>query len=444
MEVWRLVFSNLSTSDLVPVCRLNRAANRIAQESLYSDIELKWTPLGLPVQIVLLIQKLAERPDLASGVRSLTLTGSRPCRPLQGGVISIPEDHYQDLIDVIMPFGAGYSTDWITSLSHGRLDAFVALLLAQLPNIVSLELTYQFARDIDFLCRLFCYRYTHETLKDAPVLFSRLTHVKFQPYLGNHSPFSSGNMYEASCFFYLPAVQHLETEMLGPHQFSWPLLELPDPIHLRSLKLIINRRGFTRRILERTTNLQSLDWVLPINIDESHVAVVLQYLDLQTVGLDLHPVADSLTSLSLDIGGYNGLSYYFSTIYQTIALKELDLRPLSQLRTIEAPSAFLIGLSPDELLTPLHERLPPSLEHLTLKDTFGNTNCIEWQSKDEFSVLENWWTSLELYTPRFISFRLQLDWAKGKWLLEERMALEELGAAHGIKVAVQKIYEDVV
>lgn len=442
LEVWQLILGNLSSLDVARVALVNRTAHGIAQALLFSNIELKWKPSGPPSHIITLIRLLLQRPDLASRNKRLVLTGSSFDIQDSAKTLPVPDDGFQDLAEVVISLQSTFTVDWVARLRFGKVDAFVTLLLAQLPNIAHLKLTYQFARGTALMAKLFCWRYTHSSLKNGPVLFSQLTRVELQPFPQHHSPWEGGDMDQAFSVFYLPALQHFEAEIFTPYRPAWPLRTPPKPRSLQSLKLIVGSNSVVNHVLAKATRLDSLDWQFPFN-DKQHVTTGVQYLELQVIGVTLQPVANTLTSLALSKYDYGKpTSYVFGRIARNIIFGELNLRSFVCLRELDVGFPFLIGLSQDSYRTPLQERLPATLEHLGVIDDHGNTNCVKWNSHEEFDILKAWWADLKAYTPLFVSFKLRLKWTRSKWLRQERIALWELGRIHGIKVVVNKALED--
>ena len=151
------ILEDLTAKDLHAVCLVCRDLHALAQLVLYSSIHWTWTGDGYP-PVHLLLRTILLRPDLANHTRSLVLAGARSDRKgsrLLPMKMSVPKASLAGPIEFGKGINVPHGDDWIRALQNGELGAFVAVLLAQLPNLESLEMVPDFSGDALFLGLVF-------------------------------------------------------------------------------------------------------------------------------------------------------------------------------------------------------------------------------------------------------------------------------------------------
>ena len=241
-------------------------------------------------------------------------------------------------------------------------------------------------------------------------------------------------------YFYFPALRSITVEIDNPVNFSWPAASPPDLESLVSLDLDILREGYLGQILSRTKNLQFLTWRWLYEPMRKH-ALNTSTIDLDQLGLGLSQVRHTLRSLKLR--GVAKIDYQDCPFVQVKGSLKV-LNHFDKLSHLEATQQFLIGFSPNDNLTELHNFLPASLQHLTISDEFDWHEELEWRDTDQLRILHSWWENLALYTPKFESFALRLDLAEEDWSLRAREDLLALGTRYHIRIAIDKHCKDCI
>lgn len=160
-EILHMILEPLARADLSALCLACNRLRAIAEPLLYSNIQWTWTwtwtrtrtmkdkPPTPP--IVPLLQSIMHRPELADFIQNVHLSGTdfepspsyhkHPNLLLQVTVADV-ERMVQCVQDTNVPYG----NLWIDGLTSGNTDAFVALLLSELPNVRYLHIEPKFIR----------------------------------------------------------------------------------------------------------------------------------------------------------------------------------------------------------------------------------------------------------------------------------------------------------
>lgn len=143
------MFQFLSSAELHALCLVNKICRTLAEKFLYSEIQMTWLKAGSPPPITQLLRTLLSRPQLAAYITTVHLDSNLydhwefqckiPKLPVSGAELDQP-------ITFIRGTGAPYSDLWVQELRQGSIDAFIALLLAQLSNVRCLYLANDFTR----------------------------------------------------------------------------------------------------------------------------------------------------------------------------------------------------------------------------------------------------------------------------------------------------------
>jgi hypothetical protein len=138
------------------------------------------------------------------------------------------------------------------------MDAFVALLLSQLPNLRSLHMEENFTRKSRFigivfrsaLCKECCpFRTRFEHLQSVYAVYRRLR-------FDIREPTDERNTADVLPFFYLSSIEQLATSIDNPiTAIEWPAAHPPNPAEPRSLEVSMIREGYLGHLLSLTSKL---------------------------------------------------------------------------------------------------------------------------------------------------------------------------------------------
>lgn len=433
----------------------------LAGSLLYSNFEWTWTfavPPKTPVEegptssktprIMGFTRTCLEKPQVASMVNEVVLGGdslSRISHYYRGEppALPSPDGTLQNLslaaVDN-MDMPQGDRDLWRNALAQGTVDAWVALLLSQLPNLRRLSLDENFVRDSCFIGLLF--RWALCGSKGKPRPLQNLAGVHFKLALDMRARKTSRNTADMLSLFYLPAAENISVSIDNPPSgFAWPAEHPPSPSNLRSLELTMLREGHLGQILSTTTGLTRLEWswFYCAGIRDRFVTDVI---NLDNIAADLSRVRATLTDLAI-------------TAVASMSSGDIDYPPVTvqgsfealakfeALKRLEAPLPFLMAsMSPDGARE-LGSFLPRNLEELTITDDLYLQENYGW-GEDEFpAAIRAWMEDWKRFTPRIRKFHLLLRLMDyDDWGPEARQQLRDLGARVGVSVEITKLAGD--
>jgi hypothetical protein len=237
--------------------------------------------------------------------------------------------------------GVPYSDLWIQGMYQGTMDAFVTLLLAQLPNLKHLYLGSAFARQDTLIgrvlrsaiCKPMDYKLpSFEHLRDVSFLLGIATdHARDKELLNT----------AALSLFYLPNLQHMSASIENPTTFLWPEAHLPTPSKLTSLDLTKVREVYLSELLSVTPNLERLRWKWQYDhglYDNFNRPIV----DLGRIAAAISHVGGTLTQLTITCHCEVGENYqWIPGIEIEGSLNAMVNWPM--LKKLQTPWVFLVG-----------------------------------------------------------------------------------------------------
>ncbi|VUC31633.1 unnamed protein product [Clonostachys rosea] len=341
-EIVNHILGFLPTSSLANLCLVSKSLRRRAEPLLYSNIVLEWTIERAPL-IAELLQTLLKRPELLAYINTLSLQGNEP---LNSDLPSLKPSGFiiRGLVAAVRKFNVSFADLWVQKLQAGAMDAYAALLIAQLSNVSRLAVVDNFLRSPDLLAQVI----QAKALGQLPK-FKRLEQMIFFAPTRNQTP------EVAMAPFNLPAITHLVVSARDIEALAWPAGE-SDLSHLTSLAINSHCAGLMAGLLSRTWNLKSLSWeweyyaeAVNVNYDEimgalSHVKSTLQTLHIR---VELLHYFQGHEEPNLTISGSLG------------ALADFD-----EITDLEVPLVALAGLGPE--IQPLAMCLPRNVQSLSL------------------------------------------------------------------------------
>ena len=182
------------------------------------------------------------RPKLASFVQTVILKGNNfgrvPPSKRPSPKLPVAEADLDGLVRCINWMNVPYGDLWTQELCDGTMDAFVALLLSQLPNLTCLRLDKNFTREnrlVGMMLRqALCqepknsHLHSFKFLRDVSVEYFRLP-VDIRRYT------KARNTGDVLPLFYLSSVESITTSIDNPVTFTWPAAHPPNPLKLTGL-----------------------------------------------------------------------------------------------------------------------------------------------------------------------------------------------------------------
>jgi hypothetical protein len=438
-----VVFEFLSSGELHALCLVNKMCRTLAERFLYSKIQMTWLKADRTPPITQLLRTLLSRPQLAAYITTVHLDGNlydhsrfqfgSPKLPVSGAELDQP-------IAFIRGTGAPYSDLWIQELRQGSIDAFVALLLAQLTNVRYLYLANDFTRQstlVGMVLRSAICEPVHYGLPD----FRHLRDISFLKPNGQDwaRDMKVKTTQDVLPFFYLPSVQRMSASIENPAEFTWPAAHLPVPSKLTSLELTIVREAYLGELLALTPNLETLRWHWYFDygvIDKFTTPIV----NLDWIVAVISRVRGTLTDLTLSAEcGLGGGDQFLPGIKIVGSLQRMV--GFDKLKRLQVPWPFLVGFAQD-MTKRLQDVIPRNIEFLTITDDLNLQNeggmvkalpRWEWTDDAMLGLLQSWLKDWKACTPHLRGITLLLSWNDdNEWSPRMRDQLRELGAHAGV------------
>ncbi|EAW21126.1 uncharacterized protein NFIA_062870 [Aspergillus fischeri NRRL 181] len=322
------------------------------------------------------------------------------------------------------------------------MDAFVTLLLSQLPSLRRLYLDKNFARESRLMGMMLRSALCEESQHSHLPSFTHLQDVSVvYPGLGLHIRRFTDvrNSADVLPLFYLPSVEQITTLVDNPAAtFMWPGKDPPKSSKLASLDLTMLREGPLGQVLSVTRGLRKLqwDWYYREDLQDDSVTDII---NLDQIAADLSHVQETLTDLTITAAtdlaeaAPEHPEVTFRGSFKTFSA-------LQMLKNLEVPIPFLLGFSPLEPnVVGLGEALPKNIEWLTVTDDLCLQREWEWAYETEYLLraVRSWLQDWKRFTPRLRGFRLLSRIYKVRdWDPELREGLRDMGAQAGIQVQI--------
>ncbi|KAI9036459.1 uncharacterized protein KD926_001802 [Aspergillus affinis] len=232
--------------------------------------------------------------------------------------------------------GVPYGDLWIHELRQGTVDAFVAFLLTQVPNLRYLYLD-NFTRQsalLGMLLRSAICEHVNYQLPD----FQHLRDVYFllADRADREPDETVMNAADILPFFYLPSLQKISASIENPVSFTWPAAHPPVPSNFKSLDLTCDQ------------------------------GVYLEVLDLDRFTAAISHVRDTLMELTVSAHASRcGVAFSYPAVNIVGSLHQMV--KFEMLRRLEIPWPLLVGFVPDTTKR-LHDVIPSNIESLVLTD----------------------------------------------------------------------------
>ena len=470
-DILRLVFKVSSKDDVVRLSKVNWRFKELLEPEIYHTIDWVWEEDSIP-PIHFLLRTILTRPELASWIRNVKLTGETfhlpPFRMKKPPRIRIPKSEIGMIIAVVKESGVPNTIQWIDALGGGRdavpidnvarsepmhlatMDAVLAVLLSRLQNLTILHLGPNFTKETTILGGMLKTALCGFGEKNFGISnFEKLREVTFSPRICIEKLWGRGNNDEkpnnSPCsliFFSAPAIEHITATIEEPQIFQWPGSP-PSPSTLTSLDLTLLREGTISHILSRCRNLQTLAYHFYADKASKHSHDRVQRsLRALMVGerlmSSLALVQGTLKSLVLtahvtahDFDGHEGDP---ESIDKPISLRGSFL----QLETLEIPIVFLLGWAASDKMK-FGDVLPENVRSVTLNDdTWWG---ITWPDHEEIRLLnliEEWFNDYRVCTPRLEKVRLVIK-EMDEWYPEAMERFNIMGVNAGIEIEFEKL-----
>ncbi|KAF7924449.1 hypothetical protein BELL_0446g00010 [Botrytis elliptica] len=453
-EIHCMIFQYLSAEHFYGLFWACKMLNEIAEPFLYSEIQLNWRKHWRPPRIISLIKNVLSRPHLAIRVKGLTLGRSggesmRSIATIRDVRLTLDETDLEQLIEVIKTFKIDFGEDiWISELRNRNMDAFVAILLYKLPNLIYFRLNPNFLHSSEIV-GLVLRSTVSQDCNFKIASFEQLQHVTFKrTTIGRfrRRTFNPENILEFLCF---PNIVCLSAAIDADLYWSPDSRLVASTV--TSLDLDMVQVGMLHQILSVTTRLKTLRWRW------HHYGNSEAEIRYDVIIMALRLVQDTLTDLT--ISAENEVVNVHSP-WVEVRGSLGALVSFTPLKRLEINLEFLLGSVSRHRLrdfprvgqTLQFERIvPKNIEVLTLTDD----KELDWQNFVNYDVvfmaIQSWLGAWKTSTPdlRSIRFLLMYDYQEfdsaptrdpHKLDRTMRLYLDRLSAATGVGIEVRQIY----
>ncbi|KAM7200753.1 hypothetical protein V8F33_003684 [Rhypophila sp. PSN 637] len=330
-DVMRLILHHLRQSDLPTLCLTHPDLRQLARPVLYSSVQL---PSGFlknqPHPLPSFLRTILSQPELSRRIRRLSFVNRHR---LEGfWYVTVPKfqvspSDMEAVVQFVKNCQVPYRDFWIEALQAGTVDAWLAVLLLNLPSIDYLRIDQGLLRESEFVGRVL-----RSYLCDTP------------PSLDPSPIRNTPNML---LVFYFPSVERVSFWIDDPaDEFRWPTSNPPQALGLKSLKVQGLSEAQLGKLLSATPSLHSLKYTREFFLVSTLHPLVLQpIINLQTLGISLAVVKDTLTKLqikardhSISRGVHGNTRLRFEGPTRFLCLAEFH-----QLKVLEVPSEFIMG-----------------------------------------------------------------------------------------------------
>jgi hypothetical protein len=452
VEILEQLIECLPCSDLHAVSLVAKGLRLIAEPFLYRKIDWLWafrypvrTPHPCPMNLKVppiraFLRTITKRPELAGLVKEVALRGdniSRNTRFYMGDHPSLPVMGFDvsDMTAVVEAMNISYRDTWIRELHHGKMDAYVALLISLTPNLERLYLGENFLRDSQLVRAVIESTVFPSSQGLLPTtILHNLSEADLMLSLDCRYRMRSYNTTDALSLFYLPSIQHISVSIDNPSSFAWPNPKPPIASTLQSLNLTMIRETNLGKILSATKNLKKLQWDW-CYMEELNDAWMTRVLDLSEILASLSRVKNTLTDLKITsqaiIDSFDdGLEIRGSFT----GLSEFD-----SLQKLEVPAIFLSASLVSGAIVELKESLPRNLNALTLSDPLiYSQEETDWAQGELFdNIIWDWLRDWRAHTPHLRHFCLHLYSSRlFDWGWSQERSLEAFSSSLELKVEI--------
>jgi hypothetical protein len=368
----------------------------------------------------------------------------------------VPEDDVRLAVEFVRQTDLPYRDAWMEGLREGKLDAYLAILLLQLPHLRRLhfeELSFMESHLIGQVARtVLCRSHSDPRTPAVSTSLDQLEIVHLDSSLVTPGSQRSKpktiqiprNTANVLAFFYAPSLKEITITIdnpLGP-VLPWPT-DPPLALGLTSLRLGHLREPYLGPLLSIAPRLRSLHWEWGFEVDaEDHANTPVVDLDLLMPALA--PLKDTLTELSIVAQCFH--SYDDPAFPLRVQGSAKSLAGFHQLKKLFIPLAFLTGFT-----LPVRESLasylPANLEDLTLTDElFLVVDEKNWDAQEacRTSAIRAWLADVKASTPRLRKLLLVLEFKDSEIssdALDIRNQIRKLACREGIEFGIERYHD---
>lgn len=436
-DVKRSILGHMAKADLRTLCLIPDLRD-LAEPSLYRSIDLTWQngeeiPGGgnkWEHALGPLVRTLLRRPALTEHIREITYQWRNRFEPAHPDrFLVLPERPLDEAVAFVERTNLPYVDEWKADLQKGRIDAYLAILLSQLPNVRQIYLgpdVFTESNILGLVLRSLLWD-SKDGLHDAPAFpgtqpgsLRRLESVRLDRELSRHDDTPNmkyRNTTNLLPLFSIPLVKTLAMAIESPDTPTlWPSLSLvPVCHHLVHLTIDDLRQSHLGEILSVVPNLESFHWRWQFwehdGDDGSDFSRLYNrpVVDMDLIIPALEQVKSTLTELN--IHAITREEFCGVTLSVANLARARSLATFPRLTKLALPFAFVAGFDPPVDEMALVNRLPPTLEYLTIHDDLVHSYETsprggQWDEPSFLRMFIPWLENWRAYTPRLRRVRI--------------------------------------
>ncbi|CAG7915864.1 unnamed protein product [Penicillium olsonii] len=451
MELIRMICEVSDQSTLASLSRVSKALHTVVEDYLWINYE--WDGSS---RVVKCLQRIIEKPELASLVKhvNIHLPGELEYDEVLESNIVEPLDVPKSAIPSLIASSPAVQDNWKNEIEASDPSAFLALVIALLPNLVSIRVHTRALQELDNLCELFDWVSRPED-KEARMSSVHGGHDPAFPHLREVYITSTdrasvepgwertNHAMDLLPLFYLPSLEHITAPIHLQDNFSWGRPTQPNAENIKSLDISMIREANLARVLAATPLLEKLDWNWCSRLDMDPlypVPIADKHINLQRLSVLLGKLSETLTHLKIT-GSIRRLATEDGQ-FEGMFTKLVDdgnlgiFTPLTKLQTFHVPLSFVLGLHDPHKSDPLvlARNLPSNVEYLTISDEKPDPDDAHWLPEEIILVVKAYLSCWKEWTPKLVSLKLEIG-SKGADLVAEELA--DVVVSSGIQFQIE-------
>ncbi|MCJ1473129.1 hypothetical protein MMC13_001780 [Lambiella insularis] len=406
---------------LAAISRVCKVLHKIAEPMLYRRLEVEWdNDTGLSLSVHKLLRSFLGRPELALQVHHVTFEnhcdyitedlatwstteGLGQFRSIweYGNRLEFSKLDWELANNFIHAAELSDATSWIEGLRQGRVDVFVALVLAHLQDLQYLRLHIDLKIDAEFIREVVPILCLERGLIGAQRL-SKLQAVHLsQALVLSDVTDDISNDELVLPLFYLPSIKDLRVSLGDPHVWAWPQQEAPLAYTLRKLYLHAStlREAYLIELFVAAPNLREFRYEKVC--DEQYKNNGFPTLELGTLRKALKTIGSTLEELAICVS----LCADFDSPDNIRIDGDLGtLLIFKKLHRVEIAPRILLGRNKDSLV----KRLPGSIGEFVLTFDTESIWGDEWNDPTTLKALREYLQGWRTHTPHLKQITLNL------------------------------------
>ncbi|PHH70735.1 hypothetical protein CDD82_6954 [Ophiocordyceps australis] len=384
MEILIMIHQHLTLKELKAFSLCHHLLRAISERRIFEKIIVSWDPAEEQSSAILLLDRILERPELATYVHRLRLKGGNSLAPIH---YEVPNGTLVKAIEAIMATRMPDSEFWVQKLQVGSMDAVATLLLALLPNLTRVYFQNPFCLSNKVLPKMLTHALSESAHDYQLPDFRKLIQVAFGCQVGTDAirddEGTTNRVKNLLPLFGLPSLERLYISIPG-NTWAWPGVP-PTYSSLTSFHVVQSQPRVIETLLATMPSLKTFFW------EWVHKHRWTRGPNLNDAGRALASVSDQLTDLGISLQyDYSDIPAEFGVAVHNIGSLN-TLRTMNNLTTLSLPWIFLMGNTNEygpQFQSRIWSKLPERLEILNMSpDVETFMLSFSWTSSEAIRIM---------------------------------------------------------